>query len=240
MSDRSETPVSPVLEETVFEACGKTPFPEMGVVEQVWETGPVPGDEVDAAADAPADLDFEAVPKEGQIAVGAGSRGINNLPRIVSGVILGLQEWWHEPFVFLAMGSHGGATAEGQQGKLDALGVNEETIGCEISATMDTVEVGRTPDRDIPVVADANAAAADGILPMNRIKAHTDFSGDVESGLSKMLVIGRMGFPSGSLNWRRPTSSVSSFTRSPLRPSETASGWGQPTSHTRTSSRAST
>ncbi|MFC6726410.1 DUF362 domain-containing protein, partial [Halobium palmae] len=66
----------------------------------------------------------------------------------------------------------------------------EEAIGCEIRSSMDVVEVGRTADRDVPVVADANAVAADAIVPINRVKPHTDFDGTVESGLSKMLVIG--------------------------------------------------
>jgi len=88
------------------------------------------------------------------------------------------------------MGSHGGRPRRAGGETRRALGVNEETVGCEIRATMDTVEVGRTPEWDIPAVADANAAAADAIIPINRAKAHTDFQGEVESGLSKMLVIG--------------------------------------------------
>ena len=88
------------------------------------------------------------------------------------------------------MGSHGGATAEGQREMLAELGVTESVIGCEIRSSMDVIEVGRTDERDVPVVADANAADADAIVPINRIKPHTDFSGSVESGLSKMLVIG--------------------------------------------------
>jgi hypothetical protein len=88
------------------------------------------------------------------------------------------------------MGSHGGATAAGQREMLADLGVTEESVGCEIRSSMEVVEVGRTPDRDVPVVFDAQAAAADAIVPINRIKAHTDFDGTVESGLSKMLVIG--------------------------------------------------
>jgi hypothetical protein len=73
---------------------------------------------------------------------------------------------------------------------LAELGVDESTIGCEIRSSMETVEVGRTADRDVPVVADVNAVAADAIVPINRVKPHTDFDGTVESGLSKMLVIG--------------------------------------------------
>jgi hypothetical protein len=88
------------------------------------------------------------------------------------------------------MGSHGGATAEGQREMLAELGVTEETIGCEIRSSMEVVEVARTAERDVRVYTDAHAAAADAIVPINRIKAHTDFDGAVESGLSKMVVIG--------------------------------------------------
>jgi len=88
------------------------------------------------------------------------------------------------------MGSHGGATAKGQREKLADYGITEEATGCEIRATMETELLGHTPDREVPVRVDANAAAADAIVPVNRVKPHTDFSGEVESGLSKMLVIG--------------------------------------------------
>nr|WP_273738038.1 DUF362 domain-containing protein [Natrinema soli] len=73
---------------------------------------------------------------------------------------------------------------------LESLGITEEKVGCKIRSSMEVVQVGETPDRGVPVVADANAAGADAILPVNRIKPHTDFDGTVESGLSKMMVIG--------------------------------------------------
>jgi hypothetical protein len=87
------------------------------------------------------------------------------------------------------MGSHGGATAEGQRAVLADLGITEETVGAPVRATMDTVEVGRLAD-GTPVHHDALAAAADGILLVNRVKPHTDFHGAVESGLAKILAIG--------------------------------------------------
>ncbi|WP_135822156.1 DUF362 domain-containing protein [Halostella litorea] len=180
-----------VPEETILEACGDPALPEMGVVEQVWETDPIPPEETaEAAGRAVRDLSFEGVPDGGEVALGVGSRGIANLATIVSGVVDAVSAAGYEPFVFPAMGSHGGATGEGQREMLNELGVTEDAIGCEIQSSMDVVEVGRTPDRDVPVVADANAAAADAIVPINRVKPHTDFDGAVESGLSKMLVIG--------------------------------------------------
>ncbi|MDS0300586.1 DUF362 domain-containing protein [Halogeometricum sp. S1BR25-6] len=180
-----------VPEDVIVEACGDPPLPEMGVIEQQWETDPIPSDEVAAAAAAAVEsLSFADVLEGGEVALGAGSRGIANLPEIVAGVVEAVADAGYEPFVFPAMGSHGGATGEGQRGMLNELGVTEERIGCEIRSSMDVVEVGRTPDRDVPVVADANAADADAIIPINRVKPHTDFDGEVESGLSKMLVIG--------------------------------------------------
>ena len=183
--------IQPVDEETVLAACRSTSVPSLGTIRQLWETDSIPSEEIeDAAAASVEDLALDGVPAGGSVALGVGSRGIANLPEIVAGVVGKLRDHGYEPFVFPAMGSHGGATADGQRAKLEALGVTEDAIGCEIQATMDVVKVGRTPARDIPVVADAYAAEADAIVPINRVKAHTDFDGDVESGLSKMLVIG--------------------------------------------------
>ncbi len=180
-----------VSEAAIHETCGETPLPELGVIEQVWDTDPIPTEEITArAGDAFESLPLENVPVGGEIALGVGSRGIANLSRIVSGVVGRASELGYEPFVFPAMGSHGGATAEGQREMLADLGVTESSIGCAIRSSMEVVEIGRTEERDVPVVADANAAAADAIVPINRIKPHTDFDGAVESGLSKMLVIG--------------------------------------------------
>ena len=191
MVESTDHGIQPVDEETVLAACRDTSVPSLGTVRQRWETDPIPGEAIeDAAAVAVEDLALDGVPERGSVALGVGSRGIANLPAIVTGVVTALRDRGYEPFVFPAMGSHGGATAEGQRAKLEALGVTESAVGCEIRATMDVVEVGRTPDRDIPVVADAHAADADAIVPINRVKAHTDFQGDIESGLSKMLVIG--------------------------------------------------
>jgi hypothetical protein len=180
-----------VPEATVRRAVGDVTLPRIGVVEQVWETDPIPTGAIQARAAAAVDaLDHSAVPPGGSVAVGVGSRGIANLPAIVRGVVSGLRERGYEPFVVPAMGSHGGATADGQREKLETLGVTPDSVGCEIRATMDVTRVGETPERGVPVYADAHAAAADGVVLVNRIKPHTDFSGEVESGLTKMLVIG--------------------------------------------------
>ncbi len=180
-----------VAEETIEATCGSPSLPDFGVIEQVWETDPIPRDVIpDRAAEAVRALDWAGIPEGAEVAIGAGSRGIANLGAIVRGVVEGVRGLGYEPFVFPAMGSHGGATAAGQREKLAALGVDEETIGCEIRSSMDVVTVGETPERGVPVYVDAHAAGADAILPVNRVKPHTDFDGTVESGLSKMLVIG--------------------------------------------------
>jgi hypothetical protein len=180
-----------VPEETIRDACGDPPLPEMGIIEQVWKTDPIPPQETsEHAARAITEFSFTGVPDGGEVALGVGSRGIANLSTIVAGVVAAVSEAGYDPFVFPAMGSHGGATGEGQKEMLNDLGVTESVIGCEIRSSMEVIEVGRTTDRDVPVVADANAAGADAIIPINRVKPHTDFDGPVESGLSKMLVIG--------------------------------------------------
>ena len=178
-------------EELILETCGECAYPRMGLVEQVWDTDPIDRDELaSVAAEQVGSLDLDRIPDGGTVAVGAGSRGVADIDRIVRGTVEGLADRGYEPFVFPAMGSHGGATADAQREKLASYGITEDAMGCSIRATMDVEVVGRTPDRAVPVHADANAVAADAIVPVNRIKPHTGFHAPVESGLSKMLVIG--------------------------------------------------
>jgi hypothetical protein len=124
-----------------------------------------------------------------RVALTAGSRGIHDVPAVLRAAGEWLREAGAEPFVVPAMGSHGGATADGQTQLLASLGVTEESVGMPIRATMDTVELGRVPDGPMAHL-DAYAAQADAILAVNRVKAHTDFHGDVESGLAKIVAIG--------------------------------------------------
>jgi len=123
------------------------------------------------------------------IAVTAGSRGIHDKPEVLRATGEWLRSVGAEPFIVPAMGSHGGATAEGQIEMLHSLGVTEESMGMPIRATMDTVDLGRVEDGPAAHL-DANAAGADGIIAVNRVKAHTDFSGEVESGVGKIVAIG--------------------------------------------------
>lgn len=123
------------------------------------------------------------------VAVGAGSRGLTDRVALLRGTISALRSLGAEPFVVPAMGSHGGATADGQRAMLESLGMTEAAIGAEIRATMDTVQVAETAD-GMPLYLDTHAAAADRILPVNRSKPHTCFKGPIESGCTKMAVVG--------------------------------------------------
>lgn len=124
-----------------------------------------------------------------RIAITCGSRGISNIKEITRAICDFMKDCQAQPFIIPAMGSHGGATAQGQRAVLAGYGVTEETMGCPILATMDVVEIGRT-DTGIPAYVDYNAYKADGIFLCGRVKAHTAFHGDYESGVVKMAVIG--------------------------------------------------
>lgn len=123
------------------------------------------------------------------VAVAVGSRGVADLPILVRETIREIKRVGGKPFIVPAMGSHGGASAEGQTDVLKQLGVTEETCGAPVRATMDVVKIGELPN-GLPVYIDQNAYEADKIVVINRIKAHTAFRGKVESGLMKMITIG--------------------------------------------------
>ncbi|WP_407314075.1 lactate racemase domain-containing protein [Desulfosporosinus sp. SB140] len=124
-----------------------------------------------------------------RIAITAGSRGITDIRTVLRTVVQELKNQGAQPFLVPAMGSHGGATAEGQREVLKSLGITAESIGAPIMSSMEVVEVGTTVN-GVSVYADKYAANADGIVVVNRIKAHTEFCGEIESGLFKMMVIG--------------------------------------------------
>src|SRR5215210_692683 len=124
-----------------------------------------------------------------RVALTAGSRGIAEIDVVLRSLVRVLKEFGAEPFIVPAMGSHGGATAEGQVEVLRSLGVTEEFCEAQILSSMEVVEIGRT-GRGVPVYMDRHASKADGVVVVNRIKAHTDFRSKVESGLLKMASIG--------------------------------------------------
>ena len=125
------------------------------------------------------------------IAVAVGSRGVVNQPLLVRLLTAELKNKGARPFIVPSMGSHGGATARGQEQMLSDLGISEETVGAPVRSSMEVVELGRTAaPAGLPVYMDRAAAAADGIVLINRIKHHVAFRGPYESGLFKMLAIG--------------------------------------------------
>ena len=132
---------------------------------------------------------LESVFPKMEIAIAVGSRGISNQPVLVKLIAEALREKGARPFLVPAMGSHGGATADGQKKMLEDLGFGGDKIGVPIRSSMETVRVG-TSENGLPVHVDKNAHDADGIVIINRIKPHTSFRAPYESGLMKMIAIG--------------------------------------------------
>ena len=174
--------------ETVDAALPEVTFPTFARVSYDPET-PALDDVRGRTRDAVASLPLSGVPGGGTVAVGLGSRGIHDIRPIAETVITALSAAGYEPVVIPAMGSHGGSTAEGQRRTLAALGLTEDALGCRIDARMEAEVVGTT-DRGHEVPVATAALEADGIVVVNRVKPHTNFSGRVESGLSKMLTVG--------------------------------------------------
>lgn len=165
------------------------PLPALYRVRQHWDSQPVV--DIDGTVRA----QFDAVGLRSHItpgmrvAVTAGSRGIRDIVPIMRASVAWLRAAGACPFMVPAMGSHGGATAAGQVRLLADLGITEESVGCPIHATMEVVELGTLAD-GTPVFMDRYAAEADGVLVINRIKPHTSFKAEIESGLAKMCAVG--------------------------------------------------
>ncbi|MGH9406587.1 MAG: hypothetical protein ACRD3D_12225 [Terriglobia bacterium] len=178
------------------------PLASFHLLERTGSTAPRladPGAEVLRALDG---LRFETAHLAGKrIAVAVGSRGIASLRDIVRAACGWLAAQGANPFIFPAMGSHGGATAEGQRQVLAGYGVTQEFTGAEIRSSMETVSLAATPE-GFPVFMDRNASEADGVLVISRSKPHTRFSGKIESGLVKMMAIG-MGKAEGAAEYHR-------------------------------------
>jgi lactate racemase-like protein len=165
------------------------PYPRMLRVRQTFE-----GPRVDDVAGA-VEREIERIGVSGRIrpgqtvAITAGSRGIANIAVAVRTVVEALAGVGARPFIVPAMGSHGGATAEGQRRIVEGYGITEDAVGAPIRSSMDTVQLGTTAD-GIPIHFDRLAAEADHVVVVNRVKPHTNFSGTIESGLLKMTMIG--------------------------------------------------
>ena len=131
------------------------------------------------------DLEFSGK----NIAIAVGSRGINNIALIIKTVVNYFQESGAKPFIFPAMGSHGGATAKGQAKILESYGITENSMNCPIKSSMEVVEIDNT-GLENKLYMDKYAYNSDGIFLINRIKPHTSYHANYESGLVKMIVIG--------------------------------------------------
>ena len=129
------------------------------------------------------------IKKNQRIAITAGSRGISHYELLLKTIVDFVKSKGAIPFIVPAMGSHGGASAYGQEKMLKNLGIDKETMGCEIISSMEVVNIGYAHD-NLPVYIDKNAYRADGIIIFNRVKMHTSFRGKYESGLIKMISIG--------------------------------------------------
>ncbi len=124
-----------------------------------------------------------------RVAIAVGSRGVADIPILTRETVNAIKSAGGDPFIVPAMGSHGGATAEGQMNVLSQLGITEETVGAPIRSSMEVVKLAELPN-GLPVYIDKFAYEADKIVVINRVKPHTAFRGPVESGLMKMITIG--------------------------------------------------
>ncbi len=161
----------------------------MYLVRQRWDQPDI-GDLAGAVERDPAFVAaLERIRAGDEIAITAGSRGIASMPEVLRAIIAAVRARGGRPFIFPAMGSHGGGIAEGQREMLAGMGISDETMGVPIRSSMEVVQLGETAE-GVPVYLDAHAAQADGIIMVNRIKKHTNYDGPIESGLAKMAVIG--------------------------------------------------
>jgi hypothetical protein len=163
--------------------------PLLQLVDQLFpETAPVNVEAAVAAGFEQAGV-HARVTRGDRVAITAGSRGVRDLPAVLRAAVAAVREAGGDPFIAPCMGSHGGATAKGQLRVLADLGVTEDTVGARVVSSMDVAQVGESSFGG-PVWAARDLAEADGVIVVNRVKPHTDFHGEVESGLVKMLVIG--------------------------------------------------
>jgi hypothetical protein len=164
-------------------------YPRIFRVRQKFDAPRVHDIEAEVAAQLTA-LDLSQKVQPGQtVAITAGSRGIANIHRILRAAVQHFQKLGAQPFIVPAMGSHGGGTAEGQRKVIESYGITEDFCGCPIRASMETVVVCQAAE-GFPVHFDKHAFGADHVLVCGRVKPHTGFVGDIESGLMKMMLIG--------------------------------------------------
>ena len=176
-------------------------YPEIFRIRQKFDR-PVVEDIPSEVASELSRLNLDTTIQPGQsVAITAGSRGIANIHIIIKSIVDHLKGLGAEPFVVPAMGSHGGATAEGQQGIVEGYGITEDYVGCPIRSSMETVIVCDAKE-GFPVHFDKNAYGANHVVVCGRVKPHTTFVGDIESGLMKMMLIG-LGKYEGAKTYHR-------------------------------------
>ena len=178
--------------ETITDLIRDVPIPKMVKIRQNFDRTHIP--EAELAGVVTRELDREEIGGKilpGQkIAITCGSRGITHYAVMARAMVDFVKSKGAEPYIVASMGSHGGATAEGQLQILRDYGITEEAMGCPVKSSMETVEIGLSAVRRQPVRIDKYASEADGILLFNRVKPHTSFRGRYESGLMKMMAIG--------------------------------------------------
>jgi hypothetical protein len=165
------------------------PMPRMVPVRQKFSDAEIKNIPAEIKAQFQREERVKKIKKGSRIAVAVGSRGINSIDKTVHSLVQELKRLGAQPFIVPAMGSHGGATAEGQRKVLAGYGITEEAMGVPIRSSMEVEEVGKL-DNGVPVYLDKEALSSDGIVVVNRVKPHTAFKADYESGLIKMLAIG--------------------------------------------------
>ena len=178
--------------ETITDLIKNQPIPKMVRIRQNFDRSHIPVEDI--ASTVQKELDREdlggKIRPGMKIAVTCGSRGMTNNALMARAMVDFVKSKGAEPYIVASMGSHGGATAEGQTQILKDYGITEEAMGCPVKSSMETVQIGLSGVRKQPVFIDKNASEADGILLFNRIKPHTSFRGPYESGLMKMMAIG--------------------------------------------------
>lgn len=164
-------------------------FPRMVLAEQIFENNPIQ-DVAKELKQQLAALNLSQKISKGQnVAITAGSRGVTDMTLVLKILVQELKDLGAYPFIVPAMGSHGGATDQGQESILKDYKITEQITGAPVRSSMAVVTLGTTI-HGVPVYVDKNAFTADHIIVVNRVKPHTDFEGEIESGLTKMLAIG--------------------------------------------------
>ena len=164
-------------------------YPQMFRIRQHFDA-PRVDDIAGTVRDEIARINPSSVIKPGQtVAITAGSRGVANIDTIIKTIVEEMKAIGAVPYIVPAMGSHGGGTAEGQTQVLAEYGITEGTMGCPIKSSMDVVQIG-VSDFGMPIYFDKHASEADHVIVVNRVKPHTGFIGEIESGLMKMMLIG--------------------------------------------------